>query len=140
VLCVRCEGTGEPETADCRQGASRRRSLELIAQGCETEWRDRLIWGDKKNVMPSLLPEFAGKMNLIYIDPLFDTGAKVSSGGGFKWRVSFREGHKRPYNENIFGRPFDRLRVVSVVEPQSRGRLVLGRPAWPFRRIGLNKS
>ena len=38
------------------------------------EWRNRLIWGDKKYVLPSLLPEFAGKVNLIYIDPPFFTG------------------------------------------------------------------
>jgi adenine-specific DNA-methyltransferase len=44
----------------------------------ETEWRNRLIWGDKKYVFPSLLPEFAGKVNLIYIDPPFDTGADFS--------------------------------------------------------------
>ncbi len=47
----------------------RQRSLELFATGRETEWRNRLIWGDKKYVLPSLLPEFAGKVNLIYIDP-----------------------------------------------------------------------
>jgi len=37
-----------------------------------------LIWGDKKYVLPSLLSEFAGKVNLIYIDPPFDTGADFS--------------------------------------------------------------
>ena len=42
------------------------------------EWRNRLIWGDKKYVLPSLLGEFAGKVNLIYIDPPFDTGADFS--------------------------------------------------------------
>lgn len=36
------------------------------------------FWGDKKYVLPSLLPEFAGKVNLIYIDPPFDTGADFS--------------------------------------------------------------
>jgi DNA modification methylase len=56
----------------------RQRSLELFAQGRETEWRNRLIWGDKKYVLPSLLPEFAGEVNLIYIDPPFDTGADFS--------------------------------------------------------------
>jgi adenine-specific DNA-methyltransferase len=44
----------------------------------EEEWRNRLIWGDKKYVLPSLLAEFAGKVNLIYIDPPFDTGADFS--------------------------------------------------------------
>jgi adenine-specific DNA-methyltransferase len=36
------------------------------------------LWGDKKYVLPSLFPEFAGKVNLIYIDPPFDTGADFS--------------------------------------------------------------
>jgi len=35
--------------------------------------------------------------------------------------------HKWPYNESLSTPPFDRLRVVSVVEPQSWGCLVLGR-------------
>jgi adenine specific DNA methylase Mod len=56
----------------------RQKSLELFRSGRETEWRNRLIWGDKKYVLPSLLPEFAGKVNLIYIDPPFDTGADFS--------------------------------------------------------------
>ncbi len=56
----------------------RQRSLEIFAAGRESEWRNRLIWGDKKYVLPSLLPEFAGRVNLIYIDPPFDTGADFS--------------------------------------------------------------
>ncbi len=58
--------------------ADRQRSLELFTAGRETEWRNRLVWGDKKYVLPSLLPEFSGKVNLIYIDPPFDTGADFS--------------------------------------------------------------
>ena len=58
--------------------ADRTRNLDLFAGGRETDWRNRLIWGDKKYVLPSLLPEFAGKVNLIYIDPPFDTGADFS--------------------------------------------------------------
>jgi DNA modification methylase len=58
--------------------ADRLKTLDLFAQGKPTEWRNRLIWGDKKYVLPSLLPEFAGKVNLIYIDPPFDTGADFS--------------------------------------------------------------
>jgi len=56
----------------------RQKSLELFSAGREPEWRNRLIWGDKKYVLPSLLPEFAGKVDLIYIDPPFDTGADFS--------------------------------------------------------------
>ena len=55
-----------------------RRNLELFASGRDTAWRNRLVWGDKKYVLPSLLPELAGKVNLIYIDPPFDTGTDFS--------------------------------------------------------------
>ena len=58
--------------------ADRHRTLDMFSAGKPAEWRNRLIWGDKKYVLPSLLPEFAGKINLIYIDPPFDTGADFS--------------------------------------------------------------
>jgi adenine-specific DNA-methyltransferase len=44
----------------------------------ETEWRNKLIWGDNLLVMGSLLKEFAGKVDLIYIDPPFATGTDFS--------------------------------------------------------------
>lgn len=56
----------------------RQKSLDFFSNGQPSEWRNRLIWGDKKYVLPSLLPEFAGKVNLIYIDPPFDTGSDFS--------------------------------------------------------------
>lgn len=56
----------------------RQRSLEFMLAGRDAEWRNRLIWGDKKYVLPSLLPEFAGKVDLIYIDPPFATGQDFS--------------------------------------------------------------
>jgi len=56
----------------------RQTALDMYAQGRPAEWRNRLIWGDKKYVLPSLLPEFAGKVNLIYIDPPFNVGADFS--------------------------------------------------------------
>lgn len=58
--------------------AARDLNHELFASGRPTEWRNRLIWGDKKYVLPSLLEEFAGKVNLIYIDPPFATGGDFS--------------------------------------------------------------
>ena len=39
------------------------------------DFRTRLIWGNNKLVMASLLKEFKGKIDLIYIDPPFDVGA-----------------------------------------------------------------
>lgn len=41
----------------------------------EEGWRNKLIWGDNLLVMGSLLEKFAGKIDLIYIDPPFATGA-----------------------------------------------------------------
>jgi hypothetical protein len=46
----------------------RRRNFDFFGSGRDSEWRNRLIWGDKKYVLPSLLPEFAGKVKLIYVD------------------------------------------------------------------------
>lgn len=63
------------------ESAQERQQFLLLESGPAyraKEWRNRLIWGDKKYVLPSLLPEFAGKVNLIYIDPPFDTGADFS--------------------------------------------------------------
>ncbi len=56
----------------------RQKMLDLFSSGRSADWRNRLIWGDKRYVLPSLLDEFAGKVNLIYIDPPFDTGADFS--------------------------------------------------------------
>ncbi|HLJ57338.1 MAG TPA: DNA methyltransferase, partial [Chthonomonadaceae bacterium] len=39
------------------------------------DFRNRLIWGDNKLALAALLPEFRGRVDLIYIDPPFDVGA-----------------------------------------------------------------
>ena len=44
----------------------------------EDGWKNKLIWGDNLLVMGSLLEQFAGKIDLIYIDPPFATGADFS--------------------------------------------------------------
>ena len=56
----------------------RQMALGAAQTGPNSEWRNRLIWGDKKYVLPSLLDEFAGQVDLIYIDPPFATGADFS--------------------------------------------------------------
>lgn len=54
----------------------------------EKGWRNKLIWGDNLLVMDSLMEHFEGKIDLIYIDPPFATGADfsftaaVGDGGG----------------------------------------------------------
>jgi DNA modification methylase len=56
----------------------RQMALDLFSAGRKSDWRNRLIWGDKKYVLPALLDEFAGKVDLIYIDPPFNVGADFS--------------------------------------------------------------
>ena len=43
-------------------------------------WQNRLILGDKSSILPALLPEFTGQVNLIYIDPPFMTGRDFKNG------------------------------------------------------------
>lgn len=45
----------------------------------DVEWRNKLIWGDNKYVMSALLEKYASKIDLIYIDPPFATGANFST-------------------------------------------------------------
>lgn len=66
------------ESAQQRQKTLDFFAAEPVAAFNNKEWRNRLIWGDKKYVLPSLLPEFAGKVNLIYIDPPFNVGSDFS--------------------------------------------------------------
>lgn len=70
----------------------RQRTLDLFGRGRPSEWRNRLIWGDKKYVLPALLEEFAGQVNLIYIDPPFATGQNFS----LNMRVDGEEFTKEP--------------------------------------------
>jgi adenine specific DNA methylase Mod len=56
----------------------RQMSLDMFNAGRDSDWRNRLIWGDKKYVLPALLDEFAGQVDLIYIDPPFNVGADFS--------------------------------------------------------------
>ena len=58
----------------------------------ESEWKNRLIWGDNLLIMGSLLKEFAGKINLIYIDPPFATGDDFS----FEVQIGDQEMTKEP--------------------------------------------
>lgn len=40
------------------------------------EWRNKIYWGDNLQVMSHLLKSYRGKINLIYIDPPFDSKAE----------------------------------------------------------------
>jgi adenine-specific DNA-methyltransferase len=80
----------------------------LTGQASDSTWRNKLIWGDNKIVKSSLLPQFAGKINLIYIDPPFATGQDFS----FRVRIGDEEFVKKPsiieekaYRDTWGGRP-----------------------------------
>ena len=38
-------------------------------------WRNKIFWGDNLQVMSHLLKQFRGQVDLIYIDPPFDSRA-----------------------------------------------------------------
>jgi len=68
------------ETVDePRQRAAAEGNLELFEKELggkkRDDFRNHLIWGENKLVMASLLKEFKGRIDLIYIDPPFDVGA-----------------------------------------------------------------
>ena len=56
----------------------------------EAGWMNKLIWGDNLLVMGSLLEKFAGKIDLIYIDPPFATGAAATRNMASRRSWSFR--------------------------------------------------
>ena len=54
------------------------RDLFSAKPSTQDDWRNKLIWGENLLVMASLMEEFSGKVDLIYIDPPFATGADFS--------------------------------------------------------------
>jgi len=87
-MSVRLEWDGKPtrferislpfqtvETINESRATRERDEGSLLGGGAQdASWRNQLIWGDNKLVMSSLLKEYAGKVNLVYIDPPFATG------------------------------------------------------------------
>ena len=88
------------------------RSLFDIYEGKEGDtfeegWKNKLIWGDNLLVMGSLLEKFAGKIDLIYIDPPFATGAD------FTTKLKVGDAGVRPAK---MGEKGDLEKVASAVE------------------------
>ncbi len=65
---------------ESRASRTKGHTIDLFAAkpSGQDEWRNKLIWGENLLVMASLLEEFAGKVDLIYIDPPFGTGSDFS--------------------------------------------------------------
>ncbi len=64
-------------------------------------WMDKMFWGDNLQVMSHLLKEYRGKVDLIYIDPPFDSKAD------YKKRIKLRgksvEGDSSTFEEKQYG-------------------------------------
>ncbi|MGA1795500.1 MAG: hypothetical protein ACMUIL_06530, partial [bacterium] len=74
------------ESRATREAKGRQISLFDVWKGDEGNsfeegWKNKLIWGDNLLVMGSLLEKYAGKIDLIYIDPPFATGADFNTTG-----------------------------------------------------------
>ena len=48
---------------------------EVYGQEDDNGWINKIFWGDNLQVMSHLLKEFRGKVDLVYIDPPFDSNA-----------------------------------------------------------------
>ena len=82
----------------------------------EEGWKNKLIWGDNLLVMGSLLEKFAGKIDLIYIDPPFATGADFSfraqvGDGGFELTKNQSIIEEKAYRDT-WGKGFDSYLVM----------------------------
>lgn len=54
-------------------------------------WRNKIFWGDNLQVMSHLLKEFRGKIDLIYIDPPFDSKADYKKQISLKGKAVSKE-------------------------------------------------
>jgi DNA modification methylase len=75
------------------------------ASATEGTWRNRLIWGDNLHVLASLADELAGQVDLIYIDPPFD------SRQDYKVRIAVGDGAD--------GVDQDLSKIASVIEEKA---------------------
>ena len=72
-------------TREAQKGTMFHGQARQEADEAADEWRNKLVWGDNKYVLSSLLDNYAGKVDVIYTDPPFGTGqdftVKVEIGG-----------------------------------------------------------
>ncbi|MDC3802679.1 site-specific DNA-methyltransferase, partial [Pseudomonas aeruginosa] len=64
-------------------------------------WRNKIFWGDNLQVMSHLLKEFRGKIDLIYIDPPFDSKANYKK--RIKLKGGLAEGDQSSFEEKQYG-------------------------------------
>lgn len=64
-------------------------------------WRNKIFWGDNLQVMSHLLKDFRGKIDLVYIDPPFDS--KANYGRNIKVRGKKASGDQSSFEEKQYG-------------------------------------
>src|SRR5579862_9520662 len=57
------------QTVETVNESTQDRQRSLFDGGHDASWRNRLIWGYKKYVLPALLDHLSGQVDLVYIDP-----------------------------------------------------------------------
>lgn len=67
----------------------------------DSGWMNRIYWGDNLQVMSHLLKEFRGKVDLIYIDPPFDSKAEYKK--AIKLRGRSAESDTSTFEEKQYG-------------------------------------
>lgn len=85
--------------------ADRGSLFEGLADADNEVWRNRLIWGDNLHVLASLADELAGQVDLVYIDPPFD------SRQDYKVRIAVGDGD--------VGTDTDLTKISSVLEEKA---------------------
>lgn len=63
-------------------------------------WRNKIFWGDNLQVMSHLLKDFRGKIDLIYIDPPFDSKAEYKK--KIKVKNEKISGHQSSFEEKQY--------------------------------------
>lgn len=64
-------------------------------------WRNKIFWGDNLQVMSHLLKSFRGKVDLIYIDPPFDSNEDYKK--RIKLKAGSAEGDQSSFEEKQYG-------------------------------------
>lgn len=63
-------------------------------------WRNKLYWGDNLQVMSHLLKEYRGKVQLVYIDPPFDSKAEYKK--SIRLRGTLVQNDQTPFEEKQY--------------------------------------
>jgi DNA modification methylase len=100
-----------------------------------------LVWGDNKYVLPALLGEFAGTVDLIYIDPPFATGQDFS----FRAQIGDDEFIKQPSlieqkaYRDMWGKGLDSY-IAMMYERLANMRELLSSRGSIYVHLGTNVS